>query len=646
MVSIIEHVFDYRDHPGLMISSLSISGISAGYPQKSHCCPQKNIVFPLAFHKCAALACRYFSRCGTPVVNKNRSTNPSKRKISTKRVGGKPRRRSSHSNASHGNANRAVQSPSPWGQSDPTEGIRSPELFFAIVAPVGAESRTVAEKLAELLKGDGYEVYQAHIIEALYKISYDHLDKQLAKQIREDLSLAKLKELAGPSLESSAGDKFEYYRRHMDAGNIFCRITERKDALALMTARWLHDLPMTSGSPRPQPSSAYILSSFKRRDELRTLRNIYGPSLYVIGAYASQNARKQILATSIARSKRLGRADDHFDEAEALIKRDRAELSDPYGQRLSETFAEADVFIDASSDSSIERDLERFLDLVFDDFFATPSHEEYGQFIAAATALRSADLSRQVGAAVLTEDGSVVATGTNEVPRPGGGQVLIAPEAGKDPRDFKLKLDSSSEIKQRALEQLWDAFYSLSLIDESTYKGKRDQVTKHWKELLGQSEFRVVGEFGRSIHAEMACLVDAARRGIPVAGCVLHITTFPCHVCARHVAAAGIRKVVFIEPYPKSLATDLHMDALAVEGPDLYPKNLPIVPFVGIAPRRYQEVFAMNRSRLDGLQPKKWKRSRDGRPAVGSIPSAYMFNEERATNLILSRLADKGVEIL
>lgn len=39
-------------------------------------------------------------------------------------------------------------------------------------------------------------------------------------------------------------------------------------------------------------------------------------------------------------------------------------------------------------------------------------------------------------------------------------------------------------------------------------------------------------------------------------------TTYPCHNCARHIVAAGIREVVYIEPYPKSLAVKLHGDSI------------------------------------------------------------------------------------
>jgi cytidine deaminase len=109
-----------------------------------------------------------------------------------------------------------------------------------------------------------------------------------------------------------------------------------------------------------------------------------------------------------------------------------------------------------------------------------------------------------------------------------------------------------------------------------------------------------VTEFGRSVHAEMAALIDAARRGTAVSGAILFTTTFPCHNCAKHIVAAGIRSVVYVEPYPKSLAGDLHLDAIEINGTGCG-KGVNFKPFVGISPRRYLDVFtAGERKGADG----------------------------------------------
>jgi tRNA(Arg) A34 adenosine deaminase TadA len=102
-------------------------------------------------------------------------------------------------------------------------------------------------------------------------------------------------------------------------------------------------------------------------------------------------------------------------------------------------------------------------------------------------------------------------------------------------------------------------------------------------------------EYGRMVHAEMSALSDAARAGHSVINGTLFCTTFPCHMCAKHIVASGIKNVVFLEPYPKSLAADLHADSIRVEGSDRgHYQAFPAVDFehfFGVTPRRYREIF-------------------------------------------------------
>ena len=123
-------------------------------------------------------------------------------------------------------------------------------------------------------------------------------------------------------------------------------------------------------------------------------------------------------------------------------------------------------------------------------------------------------------------------------------------------------------------------------------------------------------EYFRAVHAEMAAIVDAARRGVSVKDGILFCTTFPCHDCAKHIVAAGIQRVVYIEPYPKSLAPELYLDSIAIDQPR--PKGLQggagavgyvgFESFVGIAPSQYMTLFEMGQRKTkmgDVATPKK-----------------------------------------
>lgn len=98
----------------------------------------------------------------------------------------------------------------------------------------------------------------------------------------------------------------------------------------------------------------------------------------------------------------------------------------------------------------------------------------------------------------------------------------------------------------------------------------------------------------------MDALLSAARKGVSTVGSRLFVTTFPCHYCARHIVSAGVDEVQFIEPYPKSLAIDLHDDSIVVEAADWKPPSesgthVRFRPFSGVSPRLYRRVFIKNR---------------------------------------------------
>jgi tRNA(Arg) A34 adenosine deaminase TadA len=119
------------------------------------------------------------------------------------------------------------------------------------------------------------------------------------------------------------------------------------------------------------------------------------------------------------------------------------------------------------------------------------------------------------------------------------------------------------------------------------------------------TRFDSITEFGRSVHAEMDAITSAARRGVAIEQATLACTTFPCHNCARHIIASGIERVLFIHPYAKSLARDLHDDAIIVE-PEQSGRVAGKVVFeqyVGVAPRVYPQYFDFgqaNRKEPDG----------------------------------------------
>lgn len=139
---------------------------------------------------------------------------------------------------------------------------------------------------------------------------------------------------------------------------------------------------------------------------------------------------------------------------------------------------------------------------------------------------------------------------------------------------------------------------------------------------LGDTGIFDITEYGRAVHAEMEALLSCARSAVSPVGGTLYCTTFPCHNCAKHIVAAGISRVVFVEPYPKSRALELHDDAIVLKHESKSASGnhkVEFEPFVGVGPRRFVDLFSIHLG-----SGKKMKRKEDSRAVVWNPKSASM----------------------
>jgi deoxycytidylate deaminase len=176
--------------------------------------------------------------------------------------------------------------------------------------------------------------------------------------------------------------------------------------------------------------------------------------------------------------------------------------------------------------------------------------------------------------------------------------------------DFAERLDRKGWIKDE-LKMLFDSDKIDDLFQDEQVK---------------DSQVMNILEFGRSIHAEMSAISESARLGKATKGTTLYSTTFPCHMCAKHIVAAGICRVVFLEPYPKSWAHQLHSDSITFN-PNEKNKVL-FAPFMGISPRRYRDIFEKKSPRKseDG-KVKRWYFGTP-QPMIDDRGFSYIENEK------------------
>ena len=144
-------------------------------------------------------------------------------------------------------------------------------------------------------------------------------------------------------------------------------------------------------------------------------------------------------------------------------------------------------------------------------------------------------------------------------------------------------------------------------------------------------------EFGRDIHAEMSAISDAARLDGGLLGGTLYTTTFPCHMCAKHIVAAGISRVVYLEPYPKSYARELHSDSIEIEG-NACGTKVDFSPFIGISPFRYRDLFEKGRRKYGGVA-QQWNQGQK-RPMMEIYYASYFKAEAHVVELISKKVAE------
>jgi len=511
------------------------------------------------------------------------------------------------------------------------------ELVFAFVCAVGTQMEPIQAHLVEDLSRFGLEVEELKISDLLM----EHAERYSIPSVKQDTY-------------------FERITSRMDVGNRLRNLTKKPDIGARLAIAVVNQTRPSGNQPRPK--TAYVLNSLKRGEEVALLREVYEAGFFLIGVYAPEQERLLHLHTQKAIPE---------PEARKLTERDKDEKTDPDGQRTRETYALADVFIPQDPNVYKER-LSRFVDLVFGYPFHTPSQDEQGMFLAYSASLRSGDLSRQVGAALTTFRGDVLAVGTNDVPSYGGG--LYWPGIG-DQRDHVRGADSNEKRRDEIIRELQamlgneepaedkgveDAINSIfaelpevrSLIEAhpDIRKNLADRLRNprpldfgKAKELLRNTSIFSLTEFGRTVHAEMDALFTCARTGRSPVGSVLFSTTFPCHNCTRHIVTAGVSRVVYIEPYPKSLAFQLHYDSILLNERGLDKTNgercqdkVIFEPFLGVGPRRFFDLFSMKLStgrtinrkehRKDG-QIVNWQRLGQ-RPRVPLNATSYLDREQ------------------
>ncbi|WP_096671413.1 anti-phage dCTP deaminase [Polaromonas sp. AET17H-212] len=469
---------------------------------------------------------------------------------------------------------------------------RSDELVIALAGPIGCGLSGVAEALEERLRERGY---------------VDVVRIKLSKFIEEALSTELVSK---PQLDPTKSARYNRYRLLQEAGKALRQGTSNPAILAEFAAKAIALDRGKRGTEVPG-RVAYLIEQVKRPEEVTLLRALYRNLFYLAGVTRIYDRRVSTLEGEHVRA----------DEVNSLMEIDRLEDRED-GQQLDKTLHLADYFIrnDAMTANDKQEKLVRFLNLLHGDKSVTPSDAENGMYAAYSASLRSACLSRQVGAAISTSSGEIVATGCNDVPKPGGGLYTDSAKVTDMRCIHQEGRECFNDLHKKNLQEAIGSAIDVVLAaaadatpEGEDANGEQDNpivlTQKRRNKLLAaiyeNTRIKDLIEFSRSVHAEMDAIVSLARiGGTSLQGATLYTTTFPCHNCARHIVAAGIMKVFYVEPYEKSLAKDLHKDAIAFEveeSTEITPQRVEFLHFEGVAPRLFHNMFrATDRKNSEG----------------------------------------------
>lgn len=283
-----------------------------------------------------------------------------------------------------------------------------------------------------------------------------------------------------------------------------------------------------SGSLQACSSAKWVVDSIRNPAEVHYLRE-HLPNFFLFGICASREARWARVQSMYDGNQRA------FDEDD---ERDTGRQSPEHGQRVEDCFAEADVVISNEEDFAIvgnapfedfSRKIEGYVDLVAKPLTRRqPTPMETLMAAAYTVSQRSSCLKRKVGAVIVDDEGNIISSGFNEVPkhyRP------CVEEFGKCGRAV-----------------IWEKFSQL-LGEEFP---QQDENCKSLLERLRQDhEFRML-DACRSLHAEENAIVNLARNGcsVPLDRCTVYTTTYPCRHCANKIVNLRLGRVVYLEPYP------------------------------------------------------------------------------------------------
>lgn len=235
---------------------------------------------------------------------------------------------------------------------------------------------------------------------------------------------------------------------------------------------------------------------------------------------------------------------------------------------IENVIADAEIHIDntiPSDSKQTPRTLEfstmaeqwmKFSSLILHPGLITPSAEERCMVVAHTAKLNSSCLSRQVGAVITNQYHSIRTIGWNEVPYgqlPCGLKELNHLENQDCDGCYHIYSDfekGSCNVYNgdSFIKKVGEDYPNL---EHDTERLKGLPYSYCFKTLHNRYEGEKNQVYTRSLHAEENAILQMAKYGgEPLMNGIIYVTASPCELCSKKLYQIGVRKIVYIDPYP------------------------------------------------------------------------------------------------
>ena len=282
-----------------------------------------------------------------------------------------------------------------------------------------------------------------------------------------------------------------------------------------------------------------------------SIENLYFKEKYSNYYLIAINADDQDIEDRLLENGHMTREDIKKQSKKEYQTQSLKNEEDFVSQNIQECIAKSDIFIvnngklenKNSNVKELYGQLIKYISLIKLPGLITPSNDEKMMQIAYTAKLNSGCISRQVGASITNKNGSLKSIGWNSVAE---GQTPCILRSKQDllsdttskaysqfekSNEFKEMIRTTSELNpSHGLNQ---SFCFKSIYTKNTEKEKGNQVHT------------------RALHAEENAFLQLAKYGSEgIKEGTLYSTASPCELCSKKAYQLGIKRVVYIDPYP------------------------------------------------------------------------------------------------